>query len=184
MKFKKGDILEFIGAETYSAQKGAIAICTGDNGYLQVEWIRNGFDGGQMDGEYHSNWFKKIGELSSQKEDRILEENKEKVMKFNFEEGKQRVITMLEEHIYDFSSDMFIDIKGLARDEDEDAIDKIEDIIDIIRSNTKHCEKAIDKVKQAKSVAEVLDAVSMTCYEEMEEVVLATLMGLDELTIK
>ena len=81
-KFKEGDILEFIGVETYSAQKGAIAICTGDNGYLQVEWIRNGLDKGQKDGGYHSGWFKKIGEVSSQKENSILEENK-KVMKFN-----------------------------------------------------------------------------------------------------
>jgi hypothetical protein len=79
MKFKEGDILEFIGVETYSAKKGARAICKGDNGYLQVEWIRDGLDNDQANGGYHSGWFIKVGELKNQKEDRILKENK-KVM--------------------------------------------------------------------------------------------------------
>jgi hypothetical protein len=79
MKFKEGDILEFIGVETYSAKKGARAICRKNKDYLQVEWIRDGLDNNQMDGGYHSGWFIKVGELENQKEDRILKENK-KVM--------------------------------------------------------------------------------------------------------
>jgi hypothetical protein len=183
MKFKEGDILEFIGVETYSAKKGARAICKGDNGYLQVEWIRDGLDNDQANGGYHSEWFTKVGELEIQKEDRILKENK-KVMKFNFEEGKQRVVKMLEEHIVDFKTDMSKDIKGVINDDREDAIDQIEDIIETIKTNTNYCEKAIGKVKQAKSIAEVLFAMKNTCYEEMEETVLNELFGLEGITIE
>jgi hypothetical protein len=179
MKFKEGDILEFIGVETYSAKKGARAICKGDNGYLQVEWIRDGLDNDQANGGYHSEWFTKVEELEIQKEDRILKENK-KVMKFNFEEGKQRVVKMLEEHIVDFKTDMSKDIKGVINDDREDAIDQIEDIIETIKTNTNYCEKAIGKVKQAKSIAEVLLAMKNTFCEEMEEIVLAELFGLEE----
>lgn len=185
MKFKEGDILEFIGVETYSAKKGARAICKGNNGYLQVEWIRDGLDNDQANGGYHSDWFIKVGESETQKEDRIFEENKkEKVMRFNFEEGKQRVIKMLEEHIVDFKTDMLQDIKGVLNEDREDAIDQIEDIIETIRINTEHCFKAIGKVKIAKSIAKVLDAMENTCYEEMEETVLNELFGLENITIE
>jgi hypothetical protein len=187
MKFKEGDILEFIGVETYSAKKGARAICTGNNDFLQVEWIRDELSGSQMDGGYYSGWFIKVGELETQKEDRILKENK-KVMKFNFEEGKQRIIKMLEEHIVDFKKDMLQDIK-ITINEDADisgtnAIDQIEDIIETIKTNTNYCEKAIGKVKQAKSIAEVLLAMENTCYEEMEETTLNELFGLEGITIE
>ena len=67
MKFKEGDILEFIGVDTYSAKKGARAICKGNEDYLQVEWIRDRLDNNQMDGGYHSGWFIKVGKVSLQK---------------------------------------------------------------------------------------------------------------------
>jgi hypothetical protein len=183
MEFKVGDILEFKGVPTYAAKKGAIAICTGDNGYVQIEWIRNELSGDQADGGYHPAWFTKIGEVSIQKEDRIFEEiKKEKVMKYNFKEGKQRVIKMLEEHIFNFKTDMSQDIKIIINEEREDAIEQVEDIIESIRMNTNYCEKAIDKVEQASTVAEVLKAMYMTVYEEMEETVLSELFGLESVT--
>ena len=180
MEFKVGDILEFKGVPTYAAKKGATAICTGDNGYAQIEWIRNELSGDQADGGYHPAWFTKIGEVSTQKEDRIFEEiKKEKVMKYNFKEGKQRVIKMLEEHIFNFKADMSQDIKTIINEEREDAIEQVEDIIESIRMNTNYCEMAINKVKQASTVAEVLKAMCLTVYEEMEETVLSELFGLE-----
>ena len=180
MEFKVGDILEFKGVPTYAAKKGATAICTGDNGYAQIEWIRNELSGDQADGGYHPAWFTKIGEVSTQKEDRIFEEiKKEKVMKYNFKEGKQRVIKMLEEHIFNFKADMSQDIKTIINEEREDAIEQVEDIIESIRMNTNYCEMAINKVKQASTVAEVLKAMCLTAYEEMEEIVLSELFGLE-----
>ena len=181
MKFKVGDILEFKGVPTYAAKKGATAICTGDNGYAQIEWIRNELSGDQADGGYHPAWFIKIGEVSIQKEDRIFEENK-KVMKYNFKEGKQRVIKMLEEHIFDFKTDMSQDIKTIINEGREDAIEQVEDIIESIRMNTNYCEIAINKVKQSSTVVEILDAMESTAYEEMEETVLTELFGLESVT--
>lgn len=105
-----------------------------------------------------------------------------KDLRFNFEEGKTRVIVMLEEHIFDFKTDMSQDIKMIINEGKEDAIDQAENIIESIRTNTSYCEKAIEKVKQASTVAEVLKAMYMTCYEEMEETVLNELFGLESVT--
>jgi hypothetical protein len=185
MKFKKGDIVEFQGAATYAAKKGARAVCVenefGD--YLKVEWIRDGLDNGQKDGGYSEAWFTKVEEVSQQKEDRIFEEiKKEKVMKFNFKEGKQRVIDMLEGHIEDFEFDMLQDIKMSIQDIDDDTVDQIEDIIKTIKTNTNHCMKAIEKVQNSSTVAEILLSMELTCYEGMEETVLAYLFGLEDIT--
>jgi hypothetical protein len=105
-----------------------------------------------------------------------------KDLRFNFEEGKQRVITMLEEQTVDFNKDMLQDIKGVINEEREDATEVIEEIIESIRLHTRFNEKAIDKVKQASTVAEVLKAMYMTVYEEMEETVLTELFGLESVT--
>jgi type IV secretory pathway VirD2 relaxase len=67
-------------------------ILTQDGGELiSVKWIRDGNDNKQNDGEYYSHMFVKVKEVSTQKEDRILKENK-KVMKFDFERGKQQLV--------------------------------------------------------------------------------------------
>jgi hypothetical protein len=95
MEFKKGDILEFKGGPTYAAKEGAKAICVSNNGYIQVKWIRNGDDNNQDDGGYHPFWFIKVEEVSTQEENRIFEENK-KVMKFDFEKGKQGLVEYFE----------------------------------------------------------------------------------------
>ena len=105
-----------------------------------------------------------------------------KDLKFSFEEGKTRVIVMLEEHIFDFKTDMSQDIKMIINEGKEDAIDQAENIIESIRTNTSYCEKAIEKVKQASTVAEVLKAMYMTVFEEMEETVLSELFGLESVT--
>jgi hypothetical protein len=95
MKFKKGDILEFKGVKNYSAKKGAKAICVSNDNYLYVEWIRNGDDNDQDNGGYHEEWFTKVGEVSTQGENRIFEENK-KDMKFDFERGKRQLIEWMD----------------------------------------------------------------------------------------
>jgi hypothetical protein len=190
MEFKEGDILEYNGGASMAAKKGATAIFKGFNKYnlgsgdryqVEIEWIRNGLDKGQMDGHYIADNFTKIGEVSTQKEGRIFEENK-KDMKFNFNEGKQRVIDMLEEHIDDFEFDMLQDIRISLQDTDKDTVDQIEDIIKTIKSNTRLVEKAIEKVQNSSTVAEILASMERTCYEEMEETVLTELFGLNSIT--
>jgi hypothetical protein len=189
MKFKKGDIVKFEGEGTYAAKKGAKAIIecyyTGfnDEEYVFVEWIRDELSGEQADGGYFEHQFTKVEEVSQQKEDRIFEEiKKEKVMKFNFNEGKQRVVDMLEGHIEDFEFDMLQDIKMSIQDIDDDTVDQIEDIIKTIKTNTNHCMKAIEKVQNSSTVAEILTSMELTIYEEMEETVLAYLFGLESIT--
>jgi hypothetical protein len=82
MKFKKGDILEFDGIGRYAAKKGATAICKGyeidedGESFIQVQWIRNELSEGQDDGGYYESQFTKVGEVSTQEEDRILDEIK------------------------------------------------------------------------------------------------------------
>jgi hypothetical protein len=186
MKFKKGDIVEFQGAYSYSAKKGATAIVeeyyTGWDGeeYVKVKWIRNGLSGEQSDGGYSENYFIKVEEVSQQKEDRIFEENK-KDMKFNFNEGKQRVIDMLEGHIEDFEFDMLQDVKMSIQDINKNTVDQIEDTIRTIKTNTNHCMKAIGKVQNSSTVAKILASMENTIYEGMEETVLAELFGLSSI---
>jgi hypothetical protein len=174
MKFKEGDILEFDGHGPYAAEKGATAICRGykvEDGieYIQVEWIINELSKGQMDGGYSESQFKKV-------EAKI----KEKVMKFNFEEGKQRIIKLLENHIEDFTHDMMQDIRGVVNGDREEVLDQIEDIIWIIRKSNKLIELAIEKLQAANSVFEVLEAVEDTMFEDMEMEILTELFGLEE----
>jgi len=103
MKLKKGDIVRFdFPSIRYSANKWAKAIYQGttytdqDGGELiSVKWIRDGNDNKQNDGEYYSHMFVKLEEVSTQKEDRILKENK-KVMKFDFERGKRQLIEWMD----------------------------------------------------------------------------------------
>jgi hypothetical protein len=192
MKFKKGDIVKFEGAATYAAKKGATAIVEeyyigwSDEEYVKVKWIRDELSGEQADGGYFEHQFTKVEEVSQQKEDRIFKQiKKEKVMKdlkFSFEEGKQRVIDMLEEHINDFTHAMLQDVRMIINEDRDEIVDQIEDIIESIRMNTNYCEKAIKKVQNSSTVAEILSSMEGTCYEEMEETVLTELFGLESIT--
>ena len=121
MKFKKGDILEFKGVKTYAAKKGAKAICVGNNDYLQVEWIRNGDDNDQINGGYHPEWFIKVGEVSTQDEGRIFEENK-KIMKFDFEKGKQQLLEWMDNEFdctYGYSLQYIKELSTIAEVQNE-----------------------------------------------------------------
>jgi len=60
MKFKEGDILVFngTGRRYYAATDLATAICKGYKGKMViVEWIRDGHDMGQQDGNYYEEMF-------------------------------------------------------------------------------------------------------------------------------
>ena len=176
MKFKEGDILEFDGHGPYAAKKGATAICKGYKvdasgiEYVQVEWIRSELSKEQKDGGYYESQFTKV-------EIKI----KEKVMEFNFEEGKQRVIKLLENHIDDFTHDMMQDIRGVVNGDREEVLDQIEDIIHFTRKSNKLIESSISKLYTASSVFEVLEAVEDTIFEEVEMEILTELFGLGEI---
>jgi hypothetical protein len=142
MEFKKGDILEFKGGPTYAAKEGAKAICVSNNGYIQVKWIRNGDDNNQDDGGYHPFWFTKVEErseyekflqlkqiydglkveeVSTQKENRIFEENK-KVMKFDFERGKRQLLEWMDNEFdctYGYSLQYIKELSTIADVQDE-----------------------------------------------------------------
>jgi hypothetical protein len=162
------DIVEFNNKfGTYAANDGARAIVTDFNeDYLSVKWIRNGEDNGQEDGEYFYNLFKKVEEVSTQKEDRILIEN-EKDMKFDFEKGK----ILLMEY---FQSD-------LERGERYtlDAIKELDDIgdikmeIDVFNHFKDGVERTIIKINQSKSLSDIFRVLSDTDLEDDDETVLS-----------
>jgi hypothetical protein len=186
MKFKEGDVLVFVNTDRrkYSAQAGAKAIFKGiveetDDELITVEWIRDGLDNKQDDGGYFVIDFKKVEEEVTQKEDRIFEENKKKVMKFNFEEGKQRVIAMMSERIDDFTHDMFQDIRSVINEDRDETLSQIEEIIESIRFTKRNIENATEQVKSATSIQEILEAMNDTMFEGMEETVLGELFNVD-----
>jgi len=159
MKFKEGDILEFKGVPTYAAKKGATAICTGDNGYVQIEWIRNELSGDQADGGYHPAWFTKVGEVSTQEENRIFEENK-KDMKFDFERGKQQLIEWMD-HEFDCTYGYSLQyIKELST---------IADVQNEVESFRRFEESWVGKtaaVKRATTMREIFEALKDTAIED------------------
>jgi hypothetical protein len=159
MEFKKGDILEFKGVPTYAAKKGAKAICVGNNDYLQVEWIRNGDDNDQINGGYHTEWFIKVGEVSTQKEDRIFEENK-KVMKFDFEKGKEQLLTWMDNEFdcsYGYSLQY---IKELS------TIGEIQNEVESFRRFEESWVGKTAAVNRATTMREIFEALKDTAIEE------------------
>lgn len=189
MRLVKGDILEFNGEINYAAKKGAKAIFefhyTGYNyeQYIKVKWIRDELSGNQSDGGYFESQFTKVEEVSTQKEDRIFEENKKKDMKFNFVEGKERVVAMINESLESLEDALLHDIRIIAGEGGPSALEDIESLIESIRHNKKLCETAIKRVKAAGSIQGVLKAMEYTSFEDMEETVLCELFGLNSLTI-
>ena len=106
-----------------------------------------------------------------------------KNLEFNFEEGKQRVINLLENHINDFERDMMHDVKITIDRAKADVLEEVEDIIETARMNRNYAEKAIVKVQNANSIIKILAAMENTVYEEMEETVLNELFGLKSITV-
>ena len=188
MKLVKGDIVRFDGNGPYAAVKGARAIYMGHaqgysgEEYITVQWIRDGFSGNQEDGNYYESQFTKVEEVSTQKEDRIFEENK-KVMKIDFKEGVQRVIDLLVDFNEGFEADMLRDIKVIADREEENALEEIEGIIESIRLYKRYAEDAITRLEKANSLKDVLLAMRNTMFEEDEASVLMAFLGVDSVTI-
>jgi hypothetical protein len=166
MKLKKGDILRFMGDFRYSAKKGATSIYQGttyidqDGGELiSVEWIRDGKDDGQKDGDYYLYMFEKVEEVSTQKEDRILKENK-KVMKFDFEKGKEQLLTWMDNEFdcsYGYSLQY---IKELS------TIGEIQNEVESFRRFEQDWFNKTIAVKKANTVREVLEALKDTAIED------------------
>jgi hypothetical protein len=102
-----------------------------------------------------------------------------KDLRFNFEEGKQRVIVMLEEHIDNFNQDMLVDIKITANEGKDDALEQIHSITESIRLNSKSCKNSILKIKSATSIIEVIEAMNDTGFEGIEETVLGELFNVN-----
>jgi len=165
MEFKKGDILEFKGVKTYAAKKGAKAICVYVDNYVYVDWIRDGLDNDQGNGGYEKEWFTKVGEVSTQGENRIFEENK-KVMKFDFEKGKQQLIEWMDNEFdcsYGYSLQY---IKELST---------IEDVRYEVESWFRFEEDWIGKtaaVKRATTMREIFEALKDTAIEDDDNTII------------
>jgi predicted SnoaL-like aldol condensation-catalyzing enzyme len=166
MKFEKGDILEFKGVETYAAKKGAKAICIGNDDYLQVEWIRNGDDNDQGNGGYLETWFTKVEEVSEQKEDRILKENK-KVMKFDLEKGKQG---LLEYFQGDFDRATEYSLEYIKSCDD---IDLVELEVKSFRAFKEEHNKVIGRIEYATTLSQIFSALDDTAMEDDDETILS-----------
>ena len=167
MELKKGDIVRFDNPSiTYAANKWATAIYQGvtytdqDGAELiTVKWIRDGNDNDQNDGEYYSNMFVKVEEVSTQEEDRILKENK-KVMKFDFEIGKLKLLIWMDNELdccYGYSLQY---IKELST---------IGDIQDEVESFRRFEESWVGKtaaINRATTMREVFEALKDTAIED------------------
>jgi hypothetical protein len=171
MKLKKGDIVRFDSPSIkYSANQWATAVYQGttytdqDGGELiAVKWIRDGNDNKQNDGEYYSHMFvkvfEKVEEVSPQKEDRILKENK-KDMKFDFERGKKQLLTWMDNEFdcsYGYSLQY---IKELS------TISEIEVEIESFRRFEDSWMKKTSTINKATTMREVFEALKDTAIEE------------------
>jgi hypothetical protein len=166
---KVGDTVEFTnGKFKYAANDGARAIVTDwhKNDLISVKWIRNGEDNGQNDGEYFYNLFKKVEEVSTQKEDRILSEN-EKDMKFEFEKGKILLMEYFQSELERGEIYTLEAIKGLDNFED------IENEIDSFRYFKNDIENTIQLINQSKTLSNVFKALIDTDLEDDDETVLS-----------
>jgi len=165
MKFKKGDILEFDGIGRYAAKKGATAVCKGyeidedGESFIEVQWIRNELSEGQDDGGYYESQFTKVGEVSTQGEDRIFEENK-KVMKFDFERGKQQLLEWMDNEFDCTYGTSLQYIKELST---------IEDVQNEVESFRRFEESWVGKtaaVNRATTMREIFEALQDTAIED------------------
>lgn len=164
-----GDTVEFTnGKFKYAANDGARAIVTDwhKNDLISVKWIRNGEDNGQNDGEYFYNLFKKVEEVSTQKEDRILIEN-EKDMKFDFEKGKK----LLMEY---FQSDLERgEIYTLQTIKESNNLEDMKMEIDVFNHFKDGVERTITKINQSKTLGNIFKVLIDTDLEDDDETVLS-----------
>jgi predicted SnoaL-like aldol condensation-catalyzing enzyme len=173
MKFERNEIIEFKGVPTFSAKKGAKAVCKGyfrlhDDEMLDVEWIRNGDDNGQVDGGYHEAWFTTVGEVSTQEEDRILDEiKKEKVMKFDLEKGKEGLVEYFQGD-FDRATEYSLEyIKSC------DDLDLIESEVKSFRAFKEEHNKMIGRIEYATTLSQIFSALDDTALEDDDETILS-----------
>jgi hypothetical protein len=164
-----GDTVELINEKgKYAAADGARAIVTDwhKNDLISVKWIRNGEDNGQNDGEYFYNLFKKVEEVSTQKEDRILIEN-EKDMKFDFEKGK---ILLMEYFQSDLERGEIYTLQIIKESND---LGDIEMEIDVFNHFKNGIERTITKINQSKTLSDIFKVLIDTDLEDDDETVLS-----------
>jgi predicted SnoaL-like aldol condensation-catalyzing enzyme len=173
MKFERNEIIEFKGVPTFSAKKGAKAVCKGyfrlhDDEMLDVEWIRNGDDNGQVDGGYHEAWFTTVGEVSTQEEDRILSEiKKEKVMKFDLEKGKEGLVEYFQGD-FDRATEYSLEyIKSC------DDMDLVELEVKSFRAFKEEHNKIIGRIEYATTLSQIFSALDDTALEDDDETILS-----------
>lgn len=173
MKFERNEIIEFKGIPTFSAKKGAKAVCKGyfrlhDDEMLDVEWIRNGDDNGQIDGGYYEAWFTTVGEVSTQEEDRILSEiKKEKVMKFDLEKGKQGLVEYFQGD-FDRANEYSLEyIKSC------DDMDDVEREVKSFRAFKEEHNKMIGRIEYATTLSQIFSALDDTALEDDDETILS-----------
>jgi hypothetical protein len=104
-------------------------------------------------------------------------------LRFNFNEGKQRLINLMNESTSDIKSDMLKDLKLTLDEEREDILGEIEDVIDTIRSFERTSNIVIERIEKADNIASIIAAFEHSVFEEMEETILCTFFGLESVTI-
>jgi hypothetical protein len=173
MKFTKGDILEFDPDRSiYAAQKGAKAIfqryekSRDGEDYVSVKWIRDELSGSQQDGEYFECMFIKVEEVSSQKEDRIFEENK-KVMKFDFKNGKKLLIEYFNYEIERAEQYALEYIRGL------DDMDDIESEVDSFRYSKREHDERVRNIELSNTLSQVFKALIDSCLEDDDDTIMS-----------
>ena len=167
MKFEQGNTLIFEGGKDYAAKLGAKAIFIKSIGdFIEVEWIRDELSGKQMDGCYSSSMFKKVEEVSEQKEDRILIEN-EKDMKFDFEKGK---ILLMEYFQSDLERSEIYTLQIIKESND---LGDIEMEIDVFNHFKNGIERTITKINQSKTLSDIFKVLIDTDLEDDDETVLS-----------
>jgi ATP-dependent helicase YprA (DUF1998 family) len=171
MKFERGELLEFQGAQNYNAEKGAKAICVGyhtrnEIEYIDVKWIRNGDDNDQVDGGYFESQFRKSEDDFTQNEDRIFKENK-KVMKFDLEKGKQRLVEYFQS---DFERAVEYSIEYIKSC---DSMDDIENEVASFHAFEKEHNKIKDRIERASTLSLIFLALDDTSMEDDDETILS-----------
>jgi hypothetical protein len=162
-----GDTLMFSGGSNYAAKLGAKAIFIKSIGdFIEVEWIRDELSGKQMDGCYSSSMFKKVEEVSTQKEDRILIEN-EKDMKFEFEKGKILLMEYFQDELDRGEAYTLQTIK------ESDSLEDIDSEIDSFRHFKSEIGHTVSKINRSKTLSDVFEALIDTDLEDDDETVLS-----------
>jgi hypothetical protein len=171
---QKGDVLRFdFPSIMYAANKWATAVFQGEKyidqdgtELITVKWIRDGNDNGQNDGVYDLSMFEKVKDVSTQKEDRILKENK-KVMKFDFEKGKQELVEYFNSD-FDRANEYSLEyIKSC------DDMDDVEREVRSFRAFKEEHMKMVGRIEYATTLSQIFSALDDTALEDDDETILS-----------